>query len=381
MKRISIAPRPDWQSLVEARGLVYHTGPDGSPYWDESAYYQFTSEQIDTLEAATASLHACCLTAAQYVIEHGHLAELGIPAVAHDAIRWSWVQQERSLYGRFDLVYDGTQPPKMLEYNADTPTSLVEGAVAQWYWLQDRFPDSDQFNSVWEALVAAWKSLQADGRLRGAPLYFTALEDPEDWMTISLLRDTAEEAGIPTEEIVIDDIGWDTARRAFVDLQGRDIRSVFKLYPWEWLLKDQFGANALATYQNVQWIEPLWKFVLSSKGILPVMWRLFPGHPNLLPCYTDSPRGLTRYAAKPMIGREGANVTLHTPEGETATPGRYGDYPRVYQELCPLPDFDGHRPVIGSWVVNGEPHGIGIRESDGPITDNRSRFVPHLFEE
>lgn len=379
MRRVPTQPREHWQALVEAKGLVYHTGADGRPYWNEAAYYEFTSGEIDTLEAATAELHRCCLAAAQFVIEQNYLGEIGIPEAAHALIRWSWEQQEPSVYGRFDLVYDGGGPPKMLEYNADTPTTLVEGAVAQWYWLQDKFPDADQFNSIWEGLVAAWAALQEEGRLRGDILSFTSSDNAEDWMTVTMLRDTAEAAGIATQEIVIDAIGWDTARQAFVDADGTAMRSLFKLYPWEWLLKDQFGQHALDTYKDVQWIEPLWKFVLSSKGILPVLWRLFPGHPNLLPCFADSPRGMSRYVAKPVISREGANITVHTPQGETGTAGRYGGYTRVYQELCAAPGFDGSHAVIGSWVVGGEPHGIGIRESDGLITDNGSRFVPHLF--
>jgi glutathionylspermidine synthase len=36
------------------------------------------------------------------------------------------------LYGRFDLAYRGDGPPKLLEYNADTPTALFEAAVVQW---------------------------------------------------------------------------------------------------------------------------------------------------------------------------------------------------------------------------------------------------------
>ena len=380
MKRIEKLPRDNWQATVASQGLVYHTGPDGQAYWNEAAYYRFKSGEVDVLEAATIELQACCMAVAENVIENDRLTEIGIPIEAQDRIRWSWDADQRGIYGRFDLVYDGGGPPKMLEYNADTPTTLVEGAVAQYYWMEDCFPHADQFNSIWEGLVEAWKSMRVERVLQGDTLYFASGDNPEDWMTIRMLRDTAEEAGVRTAEIFMEAIGWDTGQRLFVDADNRVIRSIFKLYPWEWLLKDAFGAHALETYPQTRWIEPIWKLVLSCKGILPVLWEMFPGHPNLLPCYADSPRDMASYVAKPIFAREGANITAHTPEGEIQTPGRYAEYPSVYQELCPLPNFDGNHPVIGSWVINGEPHGIGIRESDGLITDNLSRFVPHIFE-
>ena len=49
--------------------------------------------------------------------------------------------------------------------------------------------------------------------------------------------------------------------------------------------------------------------VLSNKGILAILWDLFPGHPNLLPAYLDEPNGMFEYVKKPLLSREGANVT------------------------------------------------------------------------
>ena len=198
-------------------------------------------------------------------------------------------------------------------------------------------------------------------------------------MTVTMLQETANEAGLRTQAIHMDEIGWDTLKGYFVDLQNNRIQTIFKLYPWEWMLKDQFGANALRTLNTMQWIEPIWKFVLSCKGILPVLWELFPDHPNLLPCYADSPRSMRRYVSKPIISREGANVSIHTPSGTVDTPGQYGEYPRVFQELYDLPSFDGGHPVIGSWIVGGKSCGMGVRESQGLVTDDGSVYIPHLF--
>ena len=380
MRRVQIAPRSQWQETVESQGLVYHSNDDGTPYWNEAAYYHFTAGEVDELEEATSELYSLCLQAVGHLIENNRLDEVGIPHAVRPMLRWSWDQQEPTLYGRFDLAYDGSGPPKMLEFNADTPTTIVEAAVTQWYWMQDRFPHADQFNSIWEGLVETWAALRGAGSLRGDIVHFVTSPNAEDWMTIRLIRDTAEEAGIQTAEVFMRDIGWDTGKQVFVDLEDQVMRSIFKLYPWEWVLKDPFGEHALHVYPSMQWIEPLWKFALSSKGLLPVLWELFPDHPNLVAAYADGPRGMTEYVAKPIIGREGANVTLHTAWEEVTTAGQYGEYPRVYQQRCRIPNFDGNYVVLGSWIVGGQPRGMGIRESKGPITQNLSGFAPHIFD-
>jgi glutathionylspermidine synthase len=118
--------------------------------------------------------------------------------------------------------------------------------------------------------------------------------------------------------------------------------------------------------------------ILSSKAILPVLYQLFPESPYLLRADFE-PFGET-YVSKPVHSREGANVAI-VEEGETVaeTGGEYGDGPRIYQEYAPLPDFGGRFAVVGSWMVNGYACGIGLREGDGPITTNTSRFLPHVF--
>ena len=146
----------------------------------------------------------------------------------------SWEDEPPAICGRFDLAYDGEQL-KLLEYNADTPTALLEASVAQWYWLQELFPNTDQFNSIHEKLLAKWQELK---RYVAANVYFACLEPPniensEDLMTVSYLMDVAEQAGIDTVLLRLDDIGWDAERDCFVDLHGQPIRSIFKLYPWE----------------------------------------------------------------------------------------------------------------------------------------------------
>ncbi|MET9348192.1 glutathionylspermidine synthase family protein [Streptomyces termitum] len=391
MERHTITPRPDWQRTVEDQGLVYPLTryPDGSlrPYWDESAYYSFTLPEVEALEEVVEELHAMCLAAAAHIVERNRFPDLGITdARVVERVTESWRRraEQPSLYARFDLVYDGTGPAKMLEYNADTPTSLVEAASPQWFWMEDRFPGADQWNSLHERLVDAWRR-QAP-LLPPGPVHFAHSETDElgeDLMTVAYLRETAEQAGLVTEALSVERIGWDRLSRRFVDEKLRFIRSCFKLYPWEWLVTDRFGKHVLSTMDNgggsgtTCWIEPAWKMLLSNKALLAVLWELYPDHPNLLPAYLDGPRELaaTGWASKPLLGREGAGVVLHAP-GDAP---EVRDEPCCYQGLAPLPDFDGNRTLLGAWVVEDEAAGLGIRESAGPVTDEYARFLPHVI--
>jgi len=375
VRRIECQPRTGWKQKVEEAGLLWHSGVE--PYWNESAFYEFSAEEIELLESATNELAEMALAAAQRIIDTKSYAKLGIPENAIALIENSWMAEPPSLYGRFDLAYDGIHPPKLLEYNADTPTSLLEAAAVQWYWLEDVFPAADQFNSIHERLIARWRELAP--YLPGRRVDFCSMDDLEDGMTVTYLMDTARQAGLAASIFPIDEISWDGER--FRGPDARPLEAVFKLYPWEWMVREEFGAH-LGKARTI-WIEPAWKMLLSNKGILPVLWELYPGHPHLLEAYFDSPGEMTRWVRKPLLGREGANITLHGAGRDIETAGDYGEEGYVYQELAPLRQFQGRFPVIGSWVI-GESEGaaaggIGIREAESPIITNTSRFVPHLF--
>lgn len=378
MRRELRDPRPDYLQKVEQLGLLYHTFDD-KPYWYESAAYVFEADEISELESATNTLHNLCLEAVEWVVTNRRYGLLSIPENLWKPIEKSWERNPPAIYGRFDLVFDGQSPPSMLEYNADTPTSLLEAAVVQWHWLQDVSPQADQFNSIWEGLVEKWGELKSEGYFSSGLVHFGCMEEPEDLMTTAILMDTATEAGLKVHLLNMRDIGWHDLDFRFVDDEARPMDTLFKLYPWEWLLSEEFGDYALKSFSTMDWIEPIWKMVLSNKGILAVLWSLFPGHENLLPAYLDGPRDLEDFVEKPILGREGANVRIVNRLGETCSDGDYGDGPTVFQAYRALPVFEGNHAVIGSWVIDGSARGIGIRESDGPITQDLARFVPHYF--
>jgi glutathionylspermidine synthase len=388
MERVTVQPRDGWQSIVESQGMFHTEG--GEPYWDESACYRFTPADVEQIEQATYALNELCLAAVQHVVEH-HEDQFPLFCIPHrfwDYFLQSWERDEHTLYGRYDLAFDGNSPPKLLEFNADTPTALLEASVIQWHWMKDRQNQHagplDQFNNIHERLIEAWQSYKPEVRDR---MCFTATPGHlEDYMTVTYLRDTAIQAGLDTRYLDIDWLRWDAGRNTYVQGIGQEgdrgyhevpVYNLFKLYPWEWLIREEFGRYLPAS--KTRWLEPPWKLLLSNKAILPVLYRLSPDCPYLLRTAFE-PWG-DSYVKKPAMAREGACVTIVRDGGvleETGGPEFYQSGPFVYQELCLLPEFDGRYPVVGSWLVNGWACGVGIREGGGLITGNTSRFLPHL---
>lgn len=368
-------PRSGWQERVESAGLIWH-GAGGEPYWAEDRNLVFTLEAAEVLENAANELHAMCLHACGEISRLGWWDRLAIPESAIGMVQASWLVGDKSLYGRFDLAWDGTGTPKLLEYNADTPTSLLEAAVIQWQWLEDVAPQSDQLNSIHEALVERW-SLFPEPMIHFACKW----DHLEDRQTTAYLAETAEQAGKTVELMDIGEIGFSEDGR-FTDLAERPIGHLFKLYPWEWMSEEPFFAEI--GRERARFTEPAWKMMLSNKGILPILWELNPGHPLLLPAsYSREGLGsIDRWVEKPFFGREGAGVTLHSHGPFHSPPPLPGaeDGPTVYQQHANLFQAGGQHMVWGLWMVGDECRGLSARGDSSPVTGNLSRFLPHRIE-
>lgn len=384
MQRIRVDERPNKALRLESRGLSFHAWDN---YWKESAAYKLTALQVDRIEAATNELLHMLEEAGEYVVNNALLGLLGIPPRFHGLVAASWRNEDPTLYGRFDFAFDGEGWPKMLEFNADTPTSLLESAVSQWDWLEDVKPHADQYNSLHDKLVAQWNTIVTKRRPAGPlprRIHFASVSDnEEDWICVHYLMDTAVQAGFEVKHVFTEGLGFNHNTGYFVDQDDQQIDILFKLYPLEWMMREDFGVHLLHT--DTQIVEPLWKAMFSTKAILPILWKLYPGHRLLLPAYFEHdvlPGGFTSYARKPIFSREGADISLIR-DGKEIAKGQEQDYGaegHILQELVDLKEHDGFFPVIGAWVVGDEAAGMCVREDANRITTNMSNFVPHFFE-
>lgn len=383
MRRVLVGERPDWRITAERFGFTFHS-PGDIPYWDESHAYAFSLAQIELdIEHAASDIHALAMEFASRAVRDEHLLkQLAIPEAGWDAIAASWDRGDPSLYGRIDLSYDGSGPAKLLEYNADTPTALYETGVFQWLWLEACLADgkvpsgSDQFNSVHDRLIARLGKIAGTG----IAAFSGDFSSVEDLGTVAYLADCAQQAGCDVRVLDLPQIGLGSDL-TFRTPDDEVLATIFKLYPWEWAFRDAFGAAVMAS--ATRFLEPPWKLILSGKGLLPALWTMAPGHPNLVPAFRADDPGCARlgdrYARKPIFGREGANTRLVRDGAAFAdTDGPYGEEGFIVQALVELPNFGGRRPVLGAWIVGDEPAGLCIREG-GPITDDTARFVPHFI--
>ncbi len=384
MKRQVFTARDNFRSKLHSVGFDYEVANDaGRLNWREDRAYRFDSSEVQRIEQATKDLSDLCFRAVDYVIDNNLFEKFSIPEKFVPLIKESWERDDFTLYGRFDLAYKDNKI-KMYEYNADTPTALVEAALAQHDWKEDnKLPD--QYNFIHEQMIEQWKHFKKKYNMssllgKNKVLYFSCIsENQEDFRNTEYLMDLAHQAGIKTKFIYVEDIGSDG--EFFYDLEENKIEYMFKLFPWEWMVHSDFADTILK--DNCLFIEPIWKMILSNKALLPILSEMVKksGESTKHLLLESSFEPLSGdYVRKPLLSREGQNIQMYA-DGKVQMEnlGEYGEEGYIYQEMFKLPIFDENYAVIGSWVVGDVPCGMGVREDITPITANNSYFCPHYF--
>lgn len=381
MKKVYLTPNSNWQESFDDLGFYFHS-VDGK-YWIEDYAFEFKQREINLIEQAGNELHAMCLDLVSDIIKNGDIDKYGIDPYHFTEIENSWNRKDFHLYGRFDLSYDGTDFPKLLEYNADTPMSIIESGIAQKFWYDQHNFNTGQFNYLEENLIERFKQWKTHNRRFKENLHLACdSRSHEEWCNLEYLKGIATKAGINAKFITLEDIMWSDTKQIFLDTDNQQIEALFKIYPWEFLIKDMFYPH-IAT-SKLEMLEPMWKMLLSTKSILPLLWEKHKGHPNLLPSYfsEEKMKSLgTNYVKKPIYSREGENIEVYEGQAiiDTQT-GNYGSEGFVYQERKDVMCFDNRYSMIGLWIVGDKASGIGIREDASLITKDTSWFVPHYIK-
>ena len=386
MQRQHRAPRPDWQRIVAAQGMCFDEPAryaDGSvrPYWDESVHYVFDMDEILSLEADVELLHSMCLEAVDHVVLTERFRDFALPEWSWEPVAASWRRSDPHVYGRFDLRYDG----RALRHCWSTTPTPRRRCSRRRSCSGTGSRTSTPTTTSGTRCTRSWSSA---GRRSGRGCPARKLTSPgrrptrrgEDHVTVAYLQESAAEAGLDTVGLAIEDLGWDTALDRFVDLEEAPIAAVFKLYPWEWVLGDDFGKHVVRSLPETLWVEPLWKTLLSNKALLAVLWEMYPGHPNLLPAYLDHP------ACSPSTSASPASAARAPTSRSSAAGHRGRDRRRLRRRGLRLPALRPAarvrrlRPALGAWIVGDEAAGLGIRETVGLVTDDGAAFVPHRIK-
>jgi len=382
--------QPISPALMEEVGMTWHTDPDGQPYVADEIVLVSEAE-AEAYYTAANTLYDMYVAAAQHVIDHDLFLELDIPFNLADHIKRSWDNDHRHLYGRFDFAggVDGL-PIKLIEFNADTPTSLFETAIVQWALLKaNHMDEAAQFNSVYESIISNFRRLVTgeEDPARFGEFYnyqnilFSSIRDqPEDERTVRFLQQMATDAGFQTDFCYMDEVGF-VENDGIFNPAGTRFDYWFKLYPWEDIALQTDGINGIlddiTRHTNTVILNPAYTLLFQSKGIMKVLYDLFPDSPYLLETRTAMLQG-KKQVAKKMFGREGANTIIYDAAGTILKeiPGEYDRYRTIYQAFAEYPQDAQGRSYQAGIFFAWEGCGLGFRRG-GDILDNLSKFVAH----
>ena len=392
MKLLKVKPLSN--QYLENLGLNWHTDDDNTPYIGDEIIEISQNEANAYYEAAN-ELYDMFVNAAQYVIDNNLFHELGIPFNLVQIIKDSWENEVHwHLYGRFDLAGGtGGKPIKLIEFNADTPTSVFETAIIQWALLKENNMESvAQFNDFYDALHDNFKRLVTlngdldnfDKHYEGWKILFSSVAgNQEEEKTTKLLQNIATQAGFQTEFAYVDEVEFSDEDGIFYN--GENYEFWFKLLPWEVIAIEESDLamilQNIIKNQKAIILNPAYTLLFQSKGILKILWDLYPNHPLLLESSFEPIIG-KKCVKKPFLAREGANIAIFDENGVKIkeTDGEYKNQKFLYQEFYEF-DSDEAKNLYQAGVFFAyEACALGFRKG-GLVIDNASKFIAHYIKD
>ena len=378
--------------ILDELGFTWHTDSDGTKYVSDELV-KISPDEAEAFYTATNEIYDMYVEAAEYVIENNLFFDLGIPFNLVESIKKSWENDVHwHIYGRFDLAggIDG-KAIRLIEFNADTPTSLFETALLQWALLKHNDMDEQsQFNNVYKAITNNFKRLITlfddtdifDDRYDGWKILFSSISgNDEEEATTKLLQQIATDAGFNTSFEYLENTHFD--ENGIYDADENPYEYWFKLYPWEDIAHNEpelaTTLNNIMQNQKAIILNPAYTLLFQSKGMLKILSDLFPDSPYLLKTSFEPLEGI-KQVEKAVFGREGANTKIINADGSVTeqTDGPYENYKKVYQEYVDFPkDKNGSKYQAGVFFAY-EACGMSFRKGS-EIMDNMSKFVGHMI--
>lgn len=343
------------------------------------------------------------------------LRHLGLPEATFGAVRLPMLGAAATIVGRFDFAMLPDGGLKMLEWNSDTPTSVVEafhanGAVCRAIGAAD--PNDGMSSALSTAFRAAVDAYRETGyAIDPDRIVFAALDWHEEdaGTTKYLLR----EAGIGGRFVPLSALRVYRDRLCVLEDDGAHtpVDLLYRLHALEKLAEERdddgypTGAHVLdlVARRKLALINPPSAFIAQTKALQALIWSLheqrtfFTAEEHdaietyMLPTYMDNVfHGSAPYVRKPIFGREGGAVELFDANGDAVERDAetlYWEQPAVYQARVELPparlrtlqgETDG-RLLWGSFLVGGRPAAIVARVG-GRITGNAAYYVPTTME-
>lgn len=331
---------------------------------------------------------------------------LGIPKEAHEAIRNAVFSDIVTTVGRFDfaLTQEGL---KMLEFNADTPTSIVEAfyvnnEACQFFGLDN--PNHMLDLNIETAFLKILRQYQKLGYSTDTIVFSALGWHDEDRVTTEFLL---QKSGLNGKFIPLEDLRVYEDRLCYWENGPQPIDVWYRLHALEKLAEEKdsdgypTGAHVidLVARKKLALINPPSAFIAQTKALQALIWNLHEmkefyteqEHETIskymLPTYMENNfLGVHSFVVKPVYGREGGAVSLFTADGTLITSDKeesYWDQPMIYQQKAELEEIEVNtlngafkgRGLWGSFLIGGHSSGICLRVGE-LITGNLSYYLP-----
>jgi glutathionylspermidine synthase len=346
------------------------------------AYQEASEECLDLISRAT-----------KHVIEQSKYAELGFNSRVAKLVEYSWNHKGHLHFlGRLDFA-GGLEGGgiKLLEYNGDTCSMMPESSALQFEQkMASGFAGNGQFNHIYQDIVKRFTELLDANPDKHPSLLLSHMGHPEDRLNIDFLYAAANDAGFEVVDIsAIEQVVFSPDDGIFLEKDSGYVKYDFwyKMLPWEYTvnqepelydLLEQIIMNDLAIVVN-----PPYSMIYQSKGLLKLLYDLYPDSPYLLPTYSNPVRLRGRaFVEKPYFGLEGENIRIFDRNNEEleSNTGDFGHNPMVYQEYVPL-NKDSNENIYQAGVFHASTtNGLSFRRIDGLIIDEDAEFVGHVIE-